>query len=93
MQSEKKGKTGGVLIFLFLAAVFFISFSVAAYIYINSENLILEPGLEDIKTLSKLLGEKENRITELEEELERYKTLYEEALKRSETVFAPENFY
>ena len=93
MRSGKKGKAGGILIFLFLASVFFISFSVAAYIYINSENLVFEPGLEDIKKLSRLLGEKENRITELEEELERYKALYDEALKRSETVFAPENFY
>ena len=47
-----------------------------------------EGGDESPEKRIKLL---EARVEELEEELERYKALYEEAVKNSETVFAPDS--
>lgn len=86
---EKKDKRS-VLFTVILITVFLISFSVSGYIYIISKNLVYAPYADDMRDLAMRLGEKENRITELEEEVERYKTLYEASLENSETVFAPE---
>ena len=89
MRDKKKGNK--VLFFILLLTLFLMSFAVSGYIYINSKNLVFSPHADDMREMALKIGEKDNRITELEEELERYKALYEEAVKNSETVFAPEN--
>ena len=67
---------------LIILTAFFASFSLAAYFYINSENLVVERKEDEVKRLTYELSEKENEITELKYQLERITVLYEDALSK-----------
>ena len=61
---------------------FLLSFSTAAYLFINSENLVVKRSGDEIKKLTAELSEKENEITELKYQLERITALYEKELSK-----------
>lgn len=79
MSETKKRKSFKFLPFIVLTA-FFLSFSLAAYFFITSENLVVERNGDEIKRLTSELAEKENEITELKYQLERLTALYEKEL-------------
>lgn len=80
---EKKAvKYGWVYPFLVLS-VFFVSFSVSTFLFMNSSRLVFAANEEEFKRLSGLMGEKDSEITELKNQLERYKLLYEEELLKN----------
>ena len=93
MSEKVKLKTGtkGIIIILVLLILFFSSFAASAVIYIKSEDLIYAPDAAENSELIKRLGEKENEITELKVQLERYKAFCSEISEESETVFSREN--
>ena len=67
---------------LLILTAFFSSFSLAAYLFINSENLVVERKGDEVKRLTYELSKKDNEITELKYQLERITALYEEVLSK-----------
>lgn len=79
---DKSKKYGWLLPFLVLTA-FFTSFSAASYFYINSGNLVISRGEDEIRKLTEKLGEKDSEITELKYQLDRLEALYEKELSEN----------
>lgn len=80
---EKRRKLYGVILLMAVMVAFLVSFSVSAYFFMNSGNLVFSENEDELKRLTILLSEKESRIADLEYELLRYKAMYEEELRKS----------
>ncbi len=85
-EKEKKIKNYRWVYPFLVLSFFFISFSVSAFIFMNSSSLVFSSSEEELKALTEKIGEQEGEITELKYQLERYKALYEEEL--SEDLFS-----
>lgn len=83
LSKNSQRKYGWLYPFIVLSC-FFVSFSVSAYIFMSSSNLVFSENEEELKSLNESLSEKEAEITSLEFQLERYKTLYENELSKAE---------
>ena len=66
-----------------MLTAFFTSFSAASYFYINSGNLVISRGEDEIRRLTEKLGEKDSEITELKYQLDRLEALYEKELSEN----------
>ena len=85
MSKKKEKRYLWIYPFLVLS-LFFISFSVSAFIFMNSSGLVFSSNEEELQALSEKIGEKEEEITELSYQLERYKTLYEKELLKNNFI-------
>lgn len=88
--SNKKKKISDLVYILLIFTIFFTSFSISAFIYLKSENLVFSDNAEDIKELASQLSKKDKEISKLENQLERYKSLYEDALYASSVIEYPD---
>ncbi len=76
MKNDKK-----LIIILSLATAFFLSFSVSAFVFIKSNGLAFVKDIEEYERKVKIVDQAEEKIADLEEQVERYKKLYENAIK------------
>lgn len=83
--AEKKRNQRWVYPFLILS-LFFISFSASAFIFMNSSKLVFSSNEKELKSLTETIGKKDEEITELKYQLERYKRLYEAELSENEPM-------
>jgi hypothetical protein len=66
---------------LSLATVFFLTFSVSAFVFIKANGLAFVKDMEEYERKVKIVDQAEEKIADLEEQVERYKKLYENAIK------------
>ena len=79
MKQQKKNNGKGIFLIVLLT-LFFISFSTSAWIIINSNKLVFVDDIEEYKNITEGLKsneDKEQKIIDLTEQVERYKNMYE----------------
>ena len=88
MRREKK-KIKFSFVFISLLTVFFVSFSCSAWIIINANKLVFADNYEQYKSIMDNMQSDENKdakIVDLEEQVERYKELYESASEENRAL-------
>lgn len=80
MEKKTRQVKYGRIFILVLLTLFFISFSVSALIIINSNKLVFVSDLEEYEAITEGLKDnedKDQKIIDLTEQVERYKSMYE----------------
>lgn len=80
MEKKTKQQKYGRVFILVLLTLFFISFSASALIIINSNKLVFVSDMEEYEAITEGLKDnedKDQKIIDLTEQVERYKSMYE----------------